>query len=282
MEVPIRDRWIFYCRGPERRNRSLYDKIQNYANYADVCSGYPNRKIKEVKNMMLDTIEKGKGKWYRAINGYRNDLELSWDDLKNLDKPTLKNIIQLYDTKEWEKGMAGKISLRFYIQEKSKIKYEFCYRNNRNSLFFARARTNSIKLEEHKGRGLVGYDKTCKLCKEGNEDIVHFIIDCRKLERIRNYSLIDKDIQCSEEKMRKLLFRDNRFQEIGKMIKNLWTERRKILETNKKNKKTLEKFKKGQISLNQEKKGWLSDPGPGRGGCGYLSQRDIQRGLSKS
>merc|ERR1711913_279043 len=42
----------------------------------------------EVKNMMLDTIEKGKGKWYRAINDYRNELELSWDDLKSLDKPT--------------------------------------------------------------------------------------------------------------------------------------------------------------------------------------------------
>ena len=175
----------------------------------------------EVKNMMLETIEKGKGKWYRAINEYRNDLELSWDDLKNLDKPTLKNMIQIYDTDEWEKGMVRKVSLRFYIQEKRKIKYDFCYRNNKNSLFFARARTNSIKLEEHKGRGLVGYDKTCKLCKEGNEDIVHFIIDCKRLEKVRNYHLIDKNIQCSEEKMRKLLFRDNRFQEIGKMIKNL-------------------------------------------------------------
>merc|ERR1712179_245678 len=78
--------------------------------------------FQEVKNMMLDTIEKGKGKWYRAINGYRNDLELSWDDLKNLDKPTLKNIIHIYDTKEWEKGMAGKTSLRYYIQEKKKNK----------------------------------------------------------------------------------------------------------------------------------------------------------------
>ena len=237
----------------------------------------------EVKNMMLDTIEKGKGKWYRAINDYRNELELSWDDLKSLDKPTLKNLIQIYDTDEWEKGMLRKVSLRFYIQEKRKIKYDFCYRNNRNSLFLARARTNSIKLEEHKGRGLVGYDKTCRLCKEGNEDIVHFIIDCKRLEKGRNYDLIDKNIQCSEEKMRKLLFRDNRFQEIGKMIKNLWTERRKILETNKKkNQKTLKNFTKENNNLNQKKVGWLSDPGPGRGGCWYLRQRDIQRGLSKS
>ena len=52
-----------------------------------------------------------------------------------------------------------------------------------------------------------------------------------------------------KEKKRKLLFRDNRFQEIGKIIKNLWTERRKTLETDKKkNQKTLEKFKKEIIT----------------------------------
>ena len=121
------------------------------------------------------------------------------------------------------------------------------------------------------------------MCKEGNEDIVHFIIDCKKLEKRRNYNLIDKNIQCSEEKMRKLLFRNNRFQEIGEMIKNLWTERRKILETNKKkNQNTLKNFTKVNNNLTQRRDGWVSDPGPGRGVCGYLRQRDLQRGLSKS
>ena len=156
---------LLNCGIPKRRNRSLHGENQNYATMlmyvVDTLSG----KFQNVKSMMLDTIEKEKGKWYRAINGYRNDLEISWEDLKNLDKPTLKNMIQIYDTDEWEKVMVRKVSLRFYIQEKRKIKYDFCYRNNKNSLFFARARTNSIQLEEHKGRGLVGYDKPCKLCK---------------------------------------------------------------------------------------------------------------------
>ena len=119
--------------------------------------------------------------------------------MKNLDKTTLKSMIRSYDTNKWEEGMTRKVSLRFYIQEKRKIKYELCYRNNRNSLFLARARTNTIKLEDHKGRGLIGYDKTCKICKEDKEDIVHFIIDCKKLEDSRNYNLIDKNIQSSEE-----------------------------------------------------------------------------------
>ena len=182
---------------------------------ADTLSG----KFKNVKNMMTDTIENEMGKWYRTVNGYRIELGISWEDLPNLDKPSLKKMVKAYDTSEWEKGMAGKVSLRFYIQEKSKIKYEHCYRNNANSLFLARARTNSIKLEEHKGRGIAGYDKTCKICKENIEDAVHFLIDCRELEKVRDYNLINRDIQNSEERMRSLLFKDNRFQEIGNMIK---------------------------------------------------------------
>merc|ERR1711874_565357 len=185
-------------------------------------------KFQEVK-MMLHTISKEIGRWYKAINEYRNELKISWDDLEKMDKATLKVIVKGYDTDKWIEGMTGKISLRYYIQEKKKIEYEHCYRNNRNSIFLARARTNTLKLEDHKGRGLPGYDKTCKLCKEGKEDIVHFIIDCKKLEKSRDYNLIDRNINNSEERMRKLLFRNNKYQEIGTMIKNLWTNRKKIL-----------------------------------------------------
>ena len=87
----------------------------------------------------------------------------------------------------------------------------------------------AIKLEEHKGRGLEGYDKTCKLCKEEEEDLVHFITKCRKLEGTRNYELLDKNISNPEDRMRKLLFRDSRCYEVGKMVKDLWTLRRKLL-----------------------------------------------------
>merc|ERR1711874_125087 len=105
-----------------------------------------------------------------------------------------------------------------FTREK-KIEYEYCYRNNRNSIFIARARTNTLKLEAHKGRGLLGYDKTCKLCKKNIEDIVHFTIDCRMLEEHRDYNLIDKSINNPEERMKTLLFRNNNYQEIGKIIK---------------------------------------------------------------
>ena len=169
--------------------------------------------------------------------------------------------------------MSGKISLRNYVQEKKTIEYENCYRNNRNSIFLARARTNTLKLEDHKGRGLPGYDRTCRLCKEDIEDIVHFTMDCRKLENHRDYNLIDRNIINSEERMRVLLFRDGRHQEIGNMIKKIWEERRKILEIyNEKHKKNHKDFtRNSSIPLPRVKYG--SEPGPRKGGCNYLKQR---------
>merc|ERR1711913_218163 len=90
------------------------------------------------------------------------------------------------------------------------------------------------KLEEHKGRGNPRYDRTCKLCRKGVEDIVHFLIACEELEEDRNYHLIDDTLENSEEKIIKLLFQNESFQNIGYMIKRLWKRRKTILEFNKK------------------------------------------------
>ena len=137
-----------------------------------------------------------------------------------MDKPTLKATVKEYDTVKWYEGMSKKTSLKFYIKEKGEIKYEHCYRNSISSTFYARARINSLKLEEHKGRGKENYNKNCKLCEEEVEDIVHFTTKCKKLEKVRNYGLVDKNIEDPEERMRILLFRNESREEIGKMIKN--------------------------------------------------------------
>ena len=151
--------------------------------------------------------------------------------------------------------------------------YENCYRNNTNSIFLARARTNTLKLEEHKGRGVPGYDKTCKLCKKSEENIVHFIIDCNELEEIRNYNLIDSRLKNSEEKMITLLFYNDNFQEIGYMLKRLWNKRRNLLEYYKnRNKKTnLDPTRNRNIVPLRGKH--RSDPGPVKRGCAYPRQK---------
>jgi len=179
-----------------------------------------------MKNMMRDTLTKRKGKWYNTINEYRQELEITWERLEKIDRQSLKKLIRAYDTEKWKDGLKRKPSLRIYGLEKRNIEYELCYSNNNNSKFYARARTNTLKLEEHKGRGKKNFNTICKLCGEEKDDLVHFIIKCKELETKRNYNLIEKDIRDPEERMRKLVYRDGRHQEIGRQIRLKESEKR--------------------------------------------------------
>ena len=123
--------------------------------------------FENLKMYMNDGIEKGKGQWINAINDYRMKLDMSWDDLRNIDRKSLKDKIKEYDTQMWLQGMLHKPTLKWYRMGKEKIEYEMCYRNNSCSAYLAKARTNSLQLEEHLGRGLPNYDTTCKLCGQG-------------------------------------------------------------------------------------------------------------------
>ena len=105
---------------------------------------------------------------------------LTWEELKNLDRKSLKRRIKKYDNEK----PAG----RFYASEKRGIKYEYCYRNSYNSKLYARARLNALQLEEHKGRSNKNYNTTCKLCGEEKKDLIHFIVKCKKLEKKRDYT----------------------------------------------------------------------------------------------
>ena len=104
----------------------------------------------DVKEMMNDAIRRGKGKWFNNVNSYRIELGLTWEELKNLDRKSLKKIIRDYDNECWAKGLSEKPAARFYASEKKSIKYEYCYKNNYSSKMYARERLNALQLEEHK------------------------------------------------------------------------------------------------------------------------------------
>ena len=181
-----------------------------------------------IKELMNDSIEKKKGKWFNTVDEYRQELELSWDRMMEIDRKTVKELIKQYDTQKWKEGLERKVTMRFYRLGKLRIGYDNCYRNNGHSAFLAKARTNSLQLEEHKGRGIQNYEATCKLCGKEVEDIVHFVIKCEKLESKREHRLIDSYTQNPEEKLRKLLFENEKHQEIGRMIRNLWMLRKSM------------------------------------------------------
>merc|ERR1711888_45857 len=216
-----------------------------------------NGKFENIKEMMLDTIEQKVGSWYRTVNSYLIELGISWTKLYSMAKGEIKSIMRRYDTQAWRDNLEEKSTLKYYKEGKTKIGYELCYRNTINSMFLARARINSLKLEEAMGRGKAFYNKTCKLCKQGEEDLLHFLIECPALERKRNYEILDNRIQEPKDRLIQCLFRQKRFQETGKMIREMLYARRNILKYEKDTREE-EKSSGEDIKLRR------SDPGPKR------------------
>ena len=215
-----------------------------------------NSEFGNIKRMMEDTIKTKKGKWFKNANSYRLELGISWDSLFNMSEIELKRRIREYDTKIWEQNLNKKRVLTHYVKGKTNIGYEHCYRNTRDSIYYARARINSLKLEEAKGRGNKHHNKECKLCGKEDEDLVHFLIKCPALEGKRNYELINKKIQDPEQRLIDVLYKQENHRGVGIMIREMWL-RRKDIQTCK------ERMYK--ISKNKKKKGdYLSrtDPGP--------------------
>ena len=225
-------------------------------------SGFEN-----IKAMMEDTIKVKKGRWYTSINKHLENLGISWDELKEMSREELKLRVKDYDTKKWKTSLQAMTTQRYYIQGKKKFGYDFCYRNSYDSTFLARARLNALKLEEQIGRGKKGYDTTCKMCKTTKEDIVHFIMDCPVLEEVRDYDLIKNSDESSQDRMIDLLFKSDKFQEVGCMIRKMWQKRRKLLTYIKEMEEDKEKSKKDKNGKPHSPVVYLnSDPGPVRGG----------------
>ena len=135
--------------------------------------------------------------------------------------------------------------------------YENCYRNNAESMLYAQARLNALKLEEAMSRGKSNYNKTCKVCGLEDEDLLHFIIRCPKLDKRRNHEILGNGINDPEEKLIYFLYRQKNHQEKGKMIKDMWYARRSILKFKEENeRKNGLKRKEDNVVK--------SDPGPKR------------------
>ena len=192
-----------------------------------------------------------------TVSSYLKELGITWDMLYTLTKSEIKTLTRHYDTLQWEKELKEKKILKYYKEGNGKMKYEYCYRNNINSMFLARARLNALSLEEAKRRGNIFYNSICKMCKQEEEDLLHFVIDCPKLESKRNYEIIDRGIAEPGKRLVHCLFKQRKYQETGKMIKSMWYTRKNIIEQGKKEKKQDKNKRTNHIIPH-------SDPGPTR------------------
>ena len=87
----------------------------------------------EIKTMMNDAISRGRGRWYENINNYRNELGLTWEQLREIDRNSLKKIVREYDNEQWRMGLEGKrldmisaigiVTALRYMQERDLMHY---------------------------------------------------------------------------------------------------------------------------------------------------------------
>ena len=127
--------------------------------------------FEQVKSYLEHDIQTEGSEWMRTANEYRRELNISWEEFRDIDRKGLKKQIRDMDTQQWMEEMLNKPTLKWYREVKLYIGYDSCYRNNRNSEYLVKARTNSLQVEEHLGRGKRNYNKTCKLCSQEGEDL---------------------------------------------------------------------------------------------------------------
>ena len=97
-------------------------------------------KAKDYMNHELNTV---KGRWAKTVNKFRQELELGWNDLREISKKDMKTRIRDRDTRIWRADMQEKETLKWYREGKKDIQYDQCYRNSLSSKILARARTNT-------------------------------------------------------------------------------------------------------------------------------------------
>ena len=94
-----------------------------------------NGKFGKIKEMMEDIINKRVGEWFRIVNSYLEELNITWDLLYILTKREIKALTRNYDTLLWEKELKDRKILKYYKEGKGKLGYEFCYRQGAQNGF---------------------------------------------------------------------------------------------------------------------------------------------------
>ena len=92
----------------------------------------------------------------------------------------------------WEENMEEKETLKWYRRGKKKIGYDMCYRNTYSSKLLARARINTLQVEEFIHRRNRNHSKICRLCGRDEEDLKHFLLNWPRLGSKRNRRIMEK------------------------------------------------------------------------------------------
>merc|ERR1712030_38019 len=183
-----------------------------------------------IKECMLHDLETGKGRWAREVKKLEREFGLEQEELKTIGKKELKEKKREKDTRKWEEGLEEKVTMKWYKNGKNKIGYDECYRNTQSSKILAKARTNTLQVEEVLHRRDRNHDKTCKLCGSEEEDLKHFMISCPRLRSRRNRELMRKwENEDKDQQLINILYNEKDYDKVRKMVKAIWNPRKDLL-----------------------------------------------------
>ena len=120
--------------------------------------------------------------WIKTVKSYLKDLKLVLNDVLFLSDTTLANKIYAEDSKNWRIEVQSKTTLNLY-QNKMDIAEIKWFRNHLKYSIMMRARSNTLDLGWRNRNA--SDDKICKLCNLEIESLSHFLLNCYKLQEIR-------------------------------------------------------------------------------------------------
>ena len=99
-----------------------------------------------------------------------------------------------------------------------------------NSKILAKARTNTLQVEEFVHRRNRDHNTICKLCGLEEEDLQHFMIACPRLEHKRNREIMNKWSNADKHKqIVDILFNEKEYGKVSQMLRTMWLHRKDLL-----------------------------------------------------
>merc|ERR1711942_379999 len=162
------------------------------------------------------------------LNDYLQEVKIKYGEVQTMSKKEIKQRIRNWDNIKWREELEEKTSVRIYKNFKPQIKNDGCYDNSFSSNLLFKARSNTLKLKyinRHTNGSI-----SCDLCGNEKEDIVHFLLDCKELDRARDKNVLKEYYDPDKESMvGKILHSKDDIEKVKTMIEHMWNLRKNLM-----------------------------------------------------
>ena len=178
-------------------------------------------------------FEARRSTWAKTTRGYMESVGMSITELERVSKHSLKKHIRKWDDRQWKEELEAKSSIELYRTCKPAIKEDMIYDNTASSVVLFQARSNTLPLGARKR--YTDEETTCELCKQGEEDQYHFMLECTQLseERLKIPPLQRPHPEDPKEVLKYFLFNEDRksMERNKEGLHQLWRTRKRKLAT---------------------------------------------------